>query len=1003
MSEQKTAAGDTPSTNDTASETGPRPSLSRRSLLKRGGLSLTAFLLMASANQSAAAGVVMEGFRKAIPDPKSPGAGMDVFLATTDSPRQQLPYYADGPWDQEPYYKTIQSARRWWNRTYQLADIDGDDRDELIARGPGGILVHHYDPDTGQWVPMSDGPAWSDADEYNQNYYYGTIMLGDVNTDGQAELMIRDHEGIKTWAYSTHTKTWRQLAQGQVSPGFYAFPNMPDHSSATDWQDDCYYPTIHCADINADGCAEIIARGKYGIVAWQFDSFEDRWDYMPNGPDWSDATGWNRPEHYLTIQCADVDNDGAAELVARSTAGVEVYKFHDNQWQHLTTNTAYSDASNWILPEFYRTIQFGNGNGYSALPDIVGDPFIVARRHDAISIQKFDSSTSTWIVLPDGPAWSDTNGWGSPECYETIQCTDIDGDGHDELLGRGKNGLEAWKYDHSTNAWRQLPTLTQWSDAAGWNQVQYYSTITTATVLQPGDRDYTGSGHLQAVVMGRGPLGMQTWRYVNEEQGWIQTSAPFPTFTPGEQAAYKALGVSLNSKYPDDIRASYNTLDAIKLLEWQSDLYDSPPTSYERPTPPPHSKRLLPSGISQDDWDSVTWQIWWELEWVKRITDWYGPTKMGGLISTNAFSSFLTLQNVGNYLNLPPDNTLQISLSILALVGSIAAAILTGGASIAPEITALGVSSAVAGGISAAFSTAAGFVSGDNGTFQTAYNQLQSQIEAHFLQATKVNDTLVARIIGGTDLLGNRFIGDYGRLKLLGQWITNEWQWTSDPNEGGTRYQLLLHTARGYALSTWQALLAAKPWYIYNGLPGVNLPVARYLYNGNSYLSTSSIDVWSYPPTDTLSALFDARPEDAIFPMGVPLRDVYEGRHGWHSLSIGGWGATAPNPVSPVKHADVQTSVVLSRDTETQEIVATVTLRNHGMSPATNAEITEARLGTQAMRASHAHGHLRLVFGHPQTITLRFPPTTAGQRLVLRLAGAHLEGTFGGSYRLIVP
>jgi len=77
-----------------------------------------------------------------------------------------------GGWDQPQYYATI-----------QLADIDGDGRPELIARGPGGILVNHFDTATNSWVANHPGPPLSDVAHWDEPQYYTTIHLADI--DGQ--------------------------------------------------------------------------------------------------------------------------------------------------------------------------------------------------------------------------------------------------------------------------------------------------------------------------------------------------------------------------------------------------------------------------------------------------------------------------------------------------------------------------------------------------------------------------------------------------------------------------------------------------------------------------------------------------------------------------------------------------------------------------------------------------------------------------------------------------
>ena len=48
-------------------------------------------------------------------------------------------------------------------------------------------------------------------------------------------------------------------------------------------------------------------------------------------PTWTDAGGWNDPSQYSTIQLADVDGDGKDELIGRSDAGIQIYRF-DTTW-----------------------------------------------------------------------------------------------------------------------------------------------------------------------------------------------------------------------------------------------------------------------------------------------------------------------------------------------------------------------------------------------------------------------------------------------------------------------------------------------------------------------------------------------------------------------------------------------------------------------------------------------------------------------------------------------
>ena len=123
-------------------------------------------------------------------------------------------------------------------------------------------------------------------------------------------------------------------------------------------------------------------------------------------------------------------------------------------------------------------------------------------------------------------------------------------------MGRGRWGLEAYAYDPATGLWSVLPGMGEWSDANGWDQVQYYRTIQAARALRPGDPLYTGDGtHPQDVVLARGTYGVETWRYQPASQSWTYSS-PFPAFTGGLQAAYTGLGGKVGL-HTQDIRTLY--------------------------------------------------------------------------------------------------------------------------------------------------------------------------------------------------------------------------------------------------------------------------------------------------------------------------------------------------------------------------------------------------------------------------------------------------------------
>ena len=364
-----------------------------------------------------------------------------------------------GGWDQEQYYSTIQTG-----------DIDGDGRDELLARAAAGIWAYQFDPATNAWAALPNGPAWSNATGWDQPQYYTTIQTGDIDGDGSDELLARDPNGIRAYEFDPAANAWAAL------------PNGPALSDANGWDQPQYYTTIQTADLDGDGSDELLARAAAGIRAYEFDPATNAWAALPNGPNWDNATGWDDPQYYTTIQTGDLDGDGRDELLARAPAGIWAYEFDPvaNAWVKLPDGPNWDDATGWGNPQYYTTIQTGDLDGD-------GRDELLARAAAGILAYEFDPATNAWVALPNGPDWHHATGWDQPQYYTTIHTGDIDGDGQDELLARAAAGILAYEFDPATNAWVALPVGPAWDDATGWDQPQYYSTCLLYTSPSPRD------------------------------------------------------------------------------------------------------------------------------------------------------------------------------------------------------------------------------------------------------------------------------------------------------------------------------------------------------------------------------------------------------------------------------------------------------------------------------------------------------------------------------------
>jgi peptidoglycan/xylan/chitin deacetylase (PgdA/CDA1 family) len=144
-------------------------------------------------------------------------------------------------------FGTIAWKEAKYSSTFQLADVNGDGKADLIVRGPQGILVSLSNGNGFQQASLWSA-SFSDARGWGKDEnYYGAIRLGDVNGDEMADLIIRAKDGVHVL-----------LSNGQV----FLEDMLWYHSNFTDhYQNN----TLQVADINGDHRSDFILRSKAGI------------------------------------------------------------------------------------------------------------------------------------------------------------------------------------------------------------------------------------------------------------------------------------------------------------------------------------------------------------------------------------------------------------------------------------------------------------------------------------------------------------------------------------------------------------------------------------------------------------------------------------------------------------------------------------------------------------------------------------------------------------------
>ncbi len=115
--------------------------------------------------------------------------------------------------------------------TFRMADVTGDGREDICARGDLGIFCWPS-TDAGFGEAFA-GPELSDALGWNDPTNYRTIRMADVDGNGMADICARGDLGIVCW-----------LADGT---GFPETLDGPEWSDAEGWATVQYYATVRAA------------------------------------------------------------------------------------------------------------------------------------------------------------------------------------------------------------------------------------------------------------------------------------------------------------------------------------------------------------------------------------------------------------------------------------------------------------------------------------------------------------------------------------------------------------------------------------------------------------------------------------------------------------------------------------------------------------------------------------------------------------------------------------
>ncbi len=258
----------------------------------------------------------------------------------------------------------------------RLADIDSDGRDDVCARGAGGVDC---------WLSRGDrfgavvrGPRWRDAEGWDALSRWSTLRLADVDGDGRRDVCGRGPDGFVCALF--------EIAPGEA----YAEPRLsmivrgPAMPASEGWERAEVYSTIRMGDLDRDGTADLCARLPDGVMCWR--GGPHGFSRGLRGPALSDAAGFGTPTRARTLRMADVDGDSRADLCWMDARGLACARFDGSRFADVV-----------IAPEWAGALESRAGAG--ALRVAGGGEASFRTLAGTCSANPGRGSSAAWLVL----------------------------------------------------------------------------------------------------------------------------------------------------------------------------------------------------------------------------------------------------------------------------------------------------------------------------------------------------------------------------------------------------------------------------------------------------------------------------------------------------------------------------------------------------------------------------------------------------------------------------
>ena len=315
-----------------------------------------------------------------------------------------------------------------------------------VGEGVGNIVVTAVDDNTGVTFVETTGVSGGYSLQLPAGTYTVTATGDGIDGEFRATEVIIGQENVKLDVITTDVVAPIEingaslvgLADGQL----YRADSTGDDfviSTWDAWPDQEGWEDVQLADLDGDGAHEIVGRrsnGEWWVTRAAGDGsyVTEQWGI------WSSAIGW------VDVQVADINGDKLDDIVGRTTTG--------RWWAAISNGDNFTNEywGLWSRSQVWQDVLVGDFNG-DGRDDIAG------RVNDG----------SWWIASSTGDAFENEKWgrWSTRVTWTNVNVGDFDNDGRDDLLGRANS---SWWMARSNGTaftnekWGVWTTNIDWQD-----------------------------------------------------------------------------------------------------------------------------------------------------------------------------------------------------------------------------------------------------------------------------------------------------------------------------------------------------------------------------------------------------------------------------------------------------------------------------------------------------------------------------------------------------------